>query len=213
MATDTSLPKKYPESYTISGIPTYHHSSFLSNFEDKYKNKNKAFFPSLSKVMDSILGEIEPRPKYIFLCGTPGCGKTHLLVGLYRSLVGKLGYIQGDGGFFMTFSDLAQEIIGMFKDNIPLRTSLQGYTQAKYLFLDDFTSSERIFKENSLEQNIFRDILIDRYEKGYMLITTSNLNSVDLIPELDRLFGNYITSRVADSLVVQFPDIDLRRVR
>ena len=99
----------------------------------------------------------------------------------------------------------------MFSEHIPLRTSLQGYTQAKWLFLDDFTSSERVLKENSLEYNIFRDIIIDRYETKHILITSSNLSSLDLIPELDRLFGNYISSRLSESKIVQFPEIDMRR--
>ena len=132
---------------------------------------------------------------------------------MYRALVHKLGYIQGDGVLFVTFANLAQEIISLFKDNIPLRTSISGYTQSKWLFIDDFTSSERMLKEDSLEFNIFRDILIDRYEKGYYIIASSNFSSVDLLGQLDRLFGAYITSRLSESKIIQFPNIDLRRVR
>lgn len=202
-------------SFVNSGIPTYHTDSFLSNFEHKYKtvDKNDKFYSSLIELSDKVLNDDKQLSKYIFLCGTPGSGKTHFMVGLYRALVHKLGYIQGDGTLFVTFANLAQEIISLFKDNIPLRTSISGYTQSKWLFIDDFTSSERMLKEDSLEFNIFRDILIDRYEKGYYIVASSNFSSVDLLGQLDRLFGAYITSRLSDSKIIQFPNIDLRRVR
>ena len=206
-----SIFKDIKFSNIITGLPPYHYSSDLHNFEDKYVNKDKKFYTSLYELTLDILDvEKEKQPRYVFLCGVPGCGKTHYMVGLYKALVCKLGYIQGSGVMFTTFINLAQEIIGMFKDNIPLRTSMQGYTQSQWLFLDDFTSSERVLKEGSLEYNILRDILIERYETRHILITSSNLSSIDLVPELDRLFGSYISSRLSESKIVQFPEIDFR---
>lgn len=207
-----NLFKDIQSSNIVTGLPAYHYQSTLHNFEDEYSHRDKKFYESLKSVTDKLLDiDSQDNPRYVFLCGVPGSGKTHFMVGLYKALVAKLGYIQGEGTMFTTFAGLSQEIIGMFSDNIPLRTSLQGYTQARWLFLDDFTSSERVLKENSLEYNMFRDILIDRYETKRTLITSSNLSSVDLVPELDRLFGNYISSRLSDSKIIQFPEVDMRR--
>jgi len=204
--------KHIQSSNIIAGLPACHYNSDLHNFEDNYSHRDKKFYTSLEVVVNKLLDtENQNASRYIFLCGVPGCGKTHFMVGLYKALVAKLGYIQGDGAMFSTFANLSQEIISMFSEKIPLRTSLQGYTQARWLFLDDFTSTERVLKENSLEYNMFRDIIINRYEDKRILITSSNLNSIDLIPELDRLFGNYISSRLSDSIIVQFPSIDMRR--
>lgn len=207
--------KHIETSFVNSGIPQYHIDSFLSNFEHKYINvdKQNKFYSSLIELTEMILNSENTLSKYIFLCGAPGSGKTHFMVGLYRALIHKIGYVQGDGALFITFANLAQEIISLFKDNIPLRTSISGYTQSKWLFIDDFTSSERMLKEDSLEFNIFRDILIDRYEKGFHLIASSNFSSIDLLSQLDRLFGAYITSRLSASKIIQFPNIDLRRIR
>lgn len=199
-------------SYVSAGIPLIHQNSHLVNFEDHYASIESGFYRKIERTTDTLLTlDLKKNKRYVFLCGTPGSGKTHYLVGLYRAMVQKLGYAQGDGVLFTTFPNLASEIIGNFKDDIPMRTALAGYTQAKFLLIDDFTSSERVFKENSLEFNMFRDILLNRYETETTLVTSANLNAPDLLTELDRLFGGYVTSRLSCSEIVQFPELDLRR--
>lgn len=199
----------------LSGIPAYHANSHLSNFMNKYKEKDKdnEFIPQLEKIVQTVLAlEVKKCPRYIVLCGHVGSGKTHFLVGLYKALCQKLGYAQGDGAFFTTFTYLAEEIIDLFSQNIALRPALTAYLQPRWIFIDDFTSGERIYKQNSLEFNIFRDILIDRFENNLTLVTTCNLTQMDFMKRMDVLFGNYITSRLSSSLVVEFPNIDLRKV-
>ena len=204
--------KDIETSNTISGIPPYHYDSHLHNFENRYKHKDTSglFFKSLYDLTVKIL-DFKSTSNYVFLCGSPGCGKTHYMVGLYRALVAKLGYSQGEGTLFTTFSGLSAEIISLFKEDMPLRVGIQGYVQSKWLFLDDFTASERVLKENSLEFNMLRDILLDRYEKGYMAILSCNMRSVELMQEVDKLFGAYVTSRVSsNSDILQFPALDFR---
>jgi len=199
----------------ISGIPAYHTNSHLHNFVNKYKEKDKQneFLPQLEAVVQTMLElDLKKSPRYVVLCGHVGSGKTHFLVGLYRALSQKIGYTQGDGAFFTTFAYLAEEIIGMFAQDIPLRTALATYVQPRWLFIDDFTSSERIFKQNSLEFNVFRDILIDRFENNFVLVTTCNLAAINFMEAMDKLFGSYITSRLSASSVIEFPEVDLRKV-
>lgn len=204
--------KDFGGSHAISGLPPVHYGSFLSNFEDVYSKKDPELYPKLHAVVTDLLSlEVKKHPRYIFLCGTPGNGKTHFLVGLYRAMIAKIDFIQGDGATFITYATLTQEMISLFKDNTPLRLGLAGYLESRWLFIDDFTSSERILKEGALEQTMMRDILIDRYDKQKTLITSSNLNREDFMKEMGRLFGSYISSRLNDSLIIQFPAIDLRR--
>lgn len=208
----TSNFSKIESSPTVFGIPVCHYKSHLSSFEDKYSDK--FIFEKLEQVVEVVLSaDIANCPRYIVLCGSPGSGKTHFMVGLYRALVQKLGFLQGEGAFFTTFTYLAEEIISLFSQSIPLRTSLATYEQAKWLFVDDFTATERIFKQDSLEFNIFRDILIDRHETNSTLITSCNLSAIDFLSEMDRLFGNYITSRLNGGKIVQFPNVDFRKIR
>jgi DNA replication protein DnaC len=205
--------KSVPSSYVLSGIPAVHAESHLANFENRYEREKNgpAFWKSLLQTANTLLTNQDKFQKFCFLCGLPGCGKTHFLVGLYRALVNQMGYSQGDGAVFCTFASLGQEIIAGFKDNIPIRTAMTGFTQAKFLFIDDFTADERILKAGSMEQTVLRDLILDRYDKGFYLLTTSNFSSVDLLSELDKIFGPHITSRLAGSRVLQFPAIDLRR--
>jgi DNA replication protein DnaC len=206
--------KQIKSSFGIAGIPSAHYGSHLYNFDNKYDSIQKTFFGKLVKLTNQMLEcNITKCPRYVFLCGCPGCGKTHYMVGLYRAMVQNLGYSQGDGALFIGFSSLASEMIKSFEDLGGMRAQLGGYVQSRWLFLDDFSASERVFKEGSMEFNLFRDILIDRYETNTTLVTSSNLNSEDLISELDRLFGGYVVSRMADSSVIQFPEFDFRKVK
>jgi len=204
--------KELPSSKAISGIPMVHYNSHLYNFSNIYPRKDQQIFDNLEKLANDFYTlPIKDMPRYVFLCGTPGSGKSHFLIGLYRMMIAKIGYQSGDGASFSTYSDLAQEMISLFKDKIPLRLGMLAYLQSRWLFLDDFTSSERVLKEDSLEHNMLRDILIDRYDKQYCLVISSNLMAEDLMAELNRLFGAYIMSRVSDSMVIQFPCTDFRR--
>ena len=203
--------KKIESSFILNGIPAIHANSHLHNFENKYE-KQHGFYKILIDTADLLLKTPSKFPQFVFLCGTPGNGKSHYLIGLYRALVHQIGYAQGDGASYYPFTGLAQEIIAGFKDNIPIRTAMSAYTQPKYMFLDDFTASERIMKVDSLEFTVFRDIILDRYDKGHHLIASSNFGSIELLSEIDKLFGSYVTSRLANSKIIQFPNIDLRRM-
>ena len=61
-----------------------------------------------------------------------------------------------------------------------------------------------------MEFQIFRDIVLNRWESEATLITSTNLESEALQIQLKKLFGDYIQSRLSDSIIVQFPDEDLR---
>jgi DNA replication protein DnaC len=208
--------KKIESSLVLSGIPPSHKDSHLYNFENKYdgvKTGRGDFWRSLVQTATLLLKDPSKLPNFIFLCGQPGNGKTHFLVGLYRALVHQMGYTMGDGASFYTYAALAQEIIAGFSDNIPIRTAMTSYTQAKFLFIDDFTATTRIHKVDSLEFTVFKDIILDRHERGYHLIASSNIRSVDFVAEFDKLFGEHVTSRIAGAKLIQFPDIDLRKVK
>ena len=204
--------KKIESSIVLSGIPAIHKDSHLHNFENKY-TKATTFWRNLVQTAEMLLNEPAKFPQFVFLCGKPGNGKTHYLVGLYRALVHQIGYSLGDGASFHTFASLAQEIIAGFKDNIPIRTAMASYTQAKYMFIDDFTATTRISKIDSLEYTIFKDLILDRYDKGYHLLVSCNLSSVDLLPDITKLFGEHISSRIASAKVIQFPLVDFRMVQ
>lgn len=207
--------KKIESSMVLAGIPLSHKDSHLYNFENRYdgmKTGRADFWRTLVNTALQLLKDPSKLPNYIFLCGQPGNGKTHYLVGLYRALVHQLGYTMGDGASFHTFAALAQEIIAGFQDNIPIRTALASYTQAKFLFIDDLTATMRMYKVDSLEFTVLKDIILDRHERGYYLIASSNLSSLELVSEFEKLFGIHVDSRIAGAKTIQFPNCDFRRV-
>jgi DNA replication protein DnaC len=204
--------KKVDSSCVIAGIPPCHYDSHLYNFDDIYKDLDINFYSCLATLAEDILlMDLKKHPRYLFLCGQAGSGKTKFMVGLYRALVHKIGYSQGDGAVFSTSASLSQEMISLFKEGLTVRTGLAGYLQNKWIFLDDFTANDRIFKEDSLELTILKDILIDRYEKGYTLVTSCNLSPEELNKRFSFTFGDYLMSRLSEGRVVHFPPVDFRR--
>jgi len=202
---------KYKPSSTIVGIPKTHYNNSLENFDNFY---TKDFYDELEKIANQI---IEGRFKhtYLILCGSPGSGKSHYLVGVYKALVNKLGYIHGDGALFITFGEFMTEMIVRFgKEVHSMRELLVDYWSSAWLFLDDITSTERVFKADSMESTVFRDTLIERWDNSKYLAFTSNFTREDLIKFITNTYGSYVASRVISSaIILEFPKKDFRFVK
>ena len=203
---------KLPSSLYTLNIPRQHWLSHLSNFENRYDRYDKELFGKLQGIVETLLTfDMDKCPRFVFMCGKPGSGKTHFNVGLYRALLQKKGYAAGDGVLFIEYREMVSEIIAGFDEKIPVRTALHAWMRPRIVILDDVTSNERLLKEGSMEQTLLRDILIERYESKGVLVISSNLSWKELVHEFDRLFGDYISSRIADSVVIEFPNVDFRR--
>jgi DNA replication protein DnaC len=190
------------------GIPKAHYNNSLENFENYY---TKEFYEDLEKIALQVIEE-KFKHNYLILCGSPGSGKTHFLVGVYKAITGKLGYLHGDGALFICFGDMMREIIERFgKEAHSMRELIVEYWSAHYLFLDDITSTERVFKQDSMEFQCFRDTLINRWDENKILLFTSNFNHEDLIKFVTTSYGTYVASRVVSSAkIIEFPRKDFR---
>jgi DNA replication protein DnaC len=151
--------------------------------------------------------------RFVFLCGTPGNGKTHFLVGLYRAKVAKdLGVIGTDHSLYVQFPSLIIEIMDGFKDTHSTRIGLLHYLSVKYLFIDDISKGERVLEPNKMESQVFRDMLLDRFENQRFLIATSNYSSTELKRMVKGVFGEYVSSRIESSgIYIDFPKKDFRK--
>jgi len=198
--------KVYP---TIVGIPRVHWASSLNNFNNKYSD---SFFLELETVAKDVISGTN-KYNYLILCGSPGSGKTHFLVGVYKSLLDRLGYLHGDGALFIMFSAWMSEMIMRFGDGTSssMRSLLVEYLQARYLFLDDVTSTERVFKTETMEYAVFRDVLIERWDNAKFLGFTSNFTKAELVRFITASLGAYVASRVLSSAkILEFPRKDFR---
>lgn len=204
--------KNLPSSLFTFDIPKSHQYSHLHNFENLYKESTDEFWKDLGDITKKLLDmDSLKTPKFVFLCGTPGSGKTHIAVGLYRAMVEKIGFASGGGVLFKPFMSMVADIISGFSENIPTRDALALYTKNKWLFLDDFSSSEKVFIKDSFEYQLFRDIALNRWDSGGTLITSTNLEADALNRQFHGVFGEYVMSRLSDSFVINFPDQDLRK--
>ncbi len=191
-----------------AGIQPDHKNSSLLNFENRYPGN---FFDGIRDLAEKVTtGGL---PTYTFLCGKPGGGKTHLLVGLYRARAFvDDGLIGGDYGLYIPFANLTTEIISTFSDGGSMRISLAKYLPVQYLFLDDISRGEKITDPSRMESQMLRDILLDRWENNRHLICTCNYDPAGLQRMIKNVFGEYVHSRVmGSSLFIEFPDKDFRK--
>jgi DNA replication protein DnaC len=209
--------KTLPSSFYTFGIPKAHYASHLYNFVNPYTEDNDVFWVKIRETTERFMTlDTAACPRFLFLCGCPGSGKTHYAVGLYRAMLKQRGLGSGGGGvFFTSFMSMVKNIIHNLnlpeEERIPIRVSLEAYLADRWLFLDDFTSSERVFKQDSMEFRLLRDIVINRWDSERTLITSSNLEAGILKDKLKEMFGDYLVSRISDSIILQFPDDDLRQ--
>ena len=204
--------KGIPSSLFTFEVPKIHHDSHLHNFKDMYREDNPEFWKDLDSLSKNLLSMGAKKvPKFIFLCGCPGSGKTHIVVGLYRAMVEKIGFAHGGGALFVTFPDMVADIISGFADDIPTRDALAEYTKNRWLFIDDFTASEKVFKQDSLEYQLFRDIILNRWDSDSVLVTSTNLVDPVLMKKLEEVFGDHLVSRLSDNTTLVFPYEDIRK--
>jgi DNA replication protein DnaC len=198
-----------------SNIPKAHDQSHLYNFKNPYTKVEDKFWVTLRETTETLLSmDIKKCPRYIFLCGRAGSGKSHYEVGLYRAMLDKLKLADGGGVSFEAFSVAIHRILETFS-GAPLyewdmRTP-EFYKKQNWLFLDDFTASEKVTDRNSYDYKFFREILLDRWNSERTLITSTNIEGEILLKSLTKLFDDYVVSRLSDSVIIQFPDQDLRQ--
>jgi DNA replication protein DnaC len=193
----------------ITGIQPDHYQSLLENFDQRY---DESFYQELTKVAQDII-EDKLDKRFVFLTGPPGSGKTHFLVGLFRSKVMQdKGVMGAEHSIYLPFSNMITEIISGLVDTHSTRVGLARYLTAKCLFIDDISRGERVIDPDKIEGQCFRDILLDRFENKRMLICTSNYTKQELLRMTKSVFGDYVASRVESSSVfLQFKSKDWRK--
>lgn len=198
------------DSYPVlTGIQQDHWKSSFANYDiSKY---DVALQSKLRIITQQLFAETLPS-RFILLTGAAGSGKSHCLVSLFRMMVAKNhGVFGADAALYLQFPKLIQEIIEGFKDKVNTRTALQTYFDARYLFIDDFSKSERVMDPTKIEGQVLYELLMDRFESAKTLIATTNYKYDDFCRMLKSVYGGHVESRVRSSChVVEFPNMDIR---
>ena len=203
--------KGIPSSACEFNIPRAHYDSHLNNFRDVYEDDNVPFWEQIGAITHRLLETKTGRnPRNIFLCGPAGCGKTHISVGLYRAMVQRIGFTHGGGVIFSTFADMIADIRDGFDQKINSSEGIARYTRNRVIFLDDITSTERMTIKDSLDHQVMRDIFINRWDSAKILVASTNVEAEFLLEEMRNIFTGHVVSRLVGSIIIQFPDQDLR---
>lgn len=143
-------------------VPEIYHHCRLDNFDYTGQPKN------LHKLLQ---GFVEGDVSGLYFCGGFGCGKTHLLVGLYRVMVARIDEVTPEQMCFSTFDGIIEDIKGGMAQ-VDVVDFLVG---CEVLFLDDIT-----VVQNKEDVEILRKIINGRYESKGRTTITANSNFQDL---------------------------------
>jgi len=195
----------------MTGIQQDHIHSTLANFNDVYGSSK--VYKTIKEVAVQLYNSTLPY-RFVFLTGQCGSGKTHALVGLYRLRAhADEGVLGAEAGLYTPFAMMIEDVIQAIGETHSTRLAVAKYYPVKYLFIDDISRGERVINPERIEGQVFRDVLLDRWENCKHLICTSNYTPADLQRMIKNVFGDYVLSRVLGSCkFVEFPKgLDMRR--
>ena len=193
----------------LSNIQRDHWESTLETFENRYED---GLYKQLTEVAKAIIADTLGR-QFVFLTGAPGSGKTHMLVGLFRAKVlADEGVMGTEHSLYMPFANMITEIIEGLQETHSTRMGLAKYLPVRYLFIDDISRGERVINPEKIEGQVFREVLLDRFENRKYVVCTSNYTPVELRRMIKAVFGSYVLSRVeSSSIFIEFPNKDFRK--
>lgn len=149
------------------------------------------FQPSVDRKLVADLASLrfieENRP--ILFLGQPGCGKTHLAVGLATKAV-EAGY----QGYFTTADDMCRQLVAAMVDG-SFRSKLRTYTAPTVLVIDDVGL---LPIESTQATSAFFHVVDERSRKGHPTLVTTNRG----LPDWGKVFGDpVVASAILDRLI------------
>ena len=155
---------------------------------ERYKNSKYDNVPNQIK---DLFENIKSSRRGIYIYGSVGCGKTHLLYAL------KSKWEESNKpAIFRNTVTLIQSIRSDFdKINVDKERDVEFILNSASLLMIDDIGAEKI---TDFVSETFYSIINHRYEKMYPIIFTSNLS----IEELANKIGDRIASRIVEMCVV-----------
>lgn len=188
--------------YLIHVPPMFHHCT-LNNFDFSDQK------PSLIKAIKNFL-EGTGKKKGLFLYGSFGIGKTHLLVAMYRATVKKEEDPSESFAFFTSLENIMKEVFKRIdkkdRDLDSPAEYLEFLSEIQWLFLDDITATP--LKDYTLE--VLRKIINTRYEMQLPTCFAANSDLEQLVA--DGLHPHAISRITGMCEVIKIQGRDRRRL-
>lgn len=159
---------EYPHTLYLEYVPPVYRHCRLDNFD--FTGQKRTIAKTLT---DFIEGEIPG----LYFFGGFGCGKTHLLVSLYRVMVAKEDETSFSVFPFITFDELLRDL-KYCKNETEKDETIEMLCNADILFLDDITTCQ------PKDVDILRRIINSRYENQGRTCFTANSGTKFLSDEV-----------------------------
>lgn len=162
--------KRYAE-YKASGVP----EKFWNESFDTYEAKD---FSQLAYVRDKVMSFAKnPRNQVLVLCGSNGCGKTHLACSVIREC----------GGEYVTSSMLCMMYDSTYKGKMSREELIEHYSKIKMLVIDECC---KYFVNENTEKFLLMQVICMRYENNKPTVLVTNADK--------KAFVNFLGKAVYD---------------
>ena len=179
-------------------VPDSHIKCSLDNFN---WSKN----PKIESIVKKCL--LNETPWGLFLYGDPGIGKTHILVGMFKSFVDK-GFSIGLDVMYVQWSALITEINGGLSRGILPELIVDRITGVKVLIIDDVRpSGGRVWND------VLKGIVEKMYDKQGKLIFSANVEGIKDMVSKWNLEDYWISRLKSEVKFVNMMGQDKRKLR
>jgi DNA replication protein DnaC len=150
-------------------IPARHMHCTLENFETQFSSADRSLGYALQQARNFARAyPLETEGKGLLFAGEPGRGKTHLAVGLLRTLIGE----RGARGLFVDYRDLLKQVQNTYDPGVAATELgiLRPVFEAEVLVIDDLGAS----KPTDWVFDTVAHVLNSRYNDQLTTIITTN---------------------------------------
>lgn len=176
---------------TSTKIPVKYHEASLDNLSIDNDPKGRSFKDMGNRWISN--------PRSLILLGKPGRGKTFYMYALMKAYVDTYGLLPVE---FYRAIEIDNKILEYMKEYGSASGFIHDLTSIDVLFIDDLgmeRSTDRVSRD-------FYDIIDRRFSDEKITIISTNLS----MKELREFYGERISSRLQQSILIEFPGVDLR---
>lgn len=173
--------------------------SCVGGLMDKYSFGNyDTSAPEYKRLVEKGKEFIGSRDKWLYICGRPGSGKTHLCIAICSEL------LKSHEVKYMVWRDVAPRLKAAVNDTGEYMSILAPLKNAEILYIDDFLKGSA----NPADINLAFELINSRYNNNLRTIISTERNLEEIL-SLDEALGSRIREK-SKGFCLSTPEINWR---